>query len=137
MTEEEKKRKFDDVIDYMDLVSRTISKREKAYTISGLIFLVAWGAWIVSSLAHSTLNGMFLLTLFLALIYDQFCFIRMSRAQAEFRGGVEVLRLLGVLEEGDEDGDARGAIRRFWSEGATIVKGWFAKKGAARKEAYA
>lgn len=135
-TEESKfRQQMEAVSAYLDRMSATILETQKAHKISSAIYMVAWGLWIASSFAPDWTYHPATMLFIMALIYDQFRFVRMMRAYAEFRGCIETLRLLGYLPPQNEGGEKKK--RKILSEFRDMVKSWATKKQKARDEVYA
>lgn len=125
---------FSQINEYLDGVILKINETEKRHKISSLIYLVVWLSWVASSFLPDNIHYVFTMAFIFALIHDQFCFTKMMRAYAQFRGAVDILRILGYVPPREEEGVKKK--RKILSEFREMVKGWAIKKQKARDSLY-
>lgn len=119
---------------YLDSLMTKIEETSKRAADANIIYVVVWVCWLVAGFFGRWADDMFQLFFVAALCYDFYRTILRARAYAEFRGAVKMLELLGMIPPPGERDEGKS---KFWEEGVAIVKGWFTKKEAAKKEAYA
>lgn len=112
---------------YLDELSETIQEAKRLHDKSKIIYLIAWLAWVASSILSREFYQIFTLIFIFALIYDQFRYSQMMGAVKEFRGAVKTLEILGYIRPREDDGET-STKKRFWEKGADLVKSWTAKK---------
>lgn len=119
---------------YLDEVILEIEAAQKKYRVSSIIYLIAWALWVASSFAPEVLHTLATTLFIFALIYDQFRLARKIDAQAEFRGAMRILRILGYVPPRDEPGVKNK--KKVLSQFREMVMDWATKKQKARDAVY-
>lgn len=122
------------VSDYLDRLTAAIDTARRAHSFSTALWFVAWLGWVASGFSGIEIEYIFLMVYLFALIYDQYRFREMTNAFREFRGAIEILKLLGYVNLPDR-GDRQK--RKIFEEGVSMVKRWFTQKKEAQEKVYA
>lgn len=122
---------------YLNSLSREIDSCIIREQDAWIIYMIAWGAWMIAGFITGNDGGQVMeLIFFISLVYQSYRHTRTRRAFGEFAGAIKVLELLGMVPPRPPKGE-RESKKRVWSEGIDIVRGWAAKKQKAQEEAYA
>lgn len=134
-TDEQKaKQVVDELGAYLDLLGYNLKRSIKRHMVSSVIYLIAWMGWILGGFFFWG-NWIFTPIFIVALINDQVCFAMMQKAQGEFRGCIETLRILGYIDPNAGKGES-SKEKGVWEKGAEIVRGWMTKKEKSQSEVF-
>ncbi len=119
---------------YMDTLTTAINAAENKYRISKVIYTIMCLVWMGTIFLPNEVTYLGLLGFMFALMYDGYCFTKLMCAYREFRGAIEILRILGFIPPRPPEGEKK---RKLWSEFTDMVKGWATNKKAAQDKVFA
>lgn len=125
-----------DVGDYLDGLVVKILEAEKQNNIAWLIYAVVCVTWIFAAIWGPVLEEVGHLCFFVAIMYAYYRQSRLAEVKGEFRGGLKVLELLGMIPPLDGDSQREAKRAPFWAKGKEMVQSWAKQKEKAR-EVYA
>lgn len=126
---------FTELSQYIEKLGGAIDEALRRRKTSSRIYILTWLAWVIAGLFNHLLGDLFESVFILALIYDAYRFAILRSAFGEFRGAMEVLRILGMLPPRPDPREKKK--RAIFSEGIEMVKRWASSKKKAQEEVYA
>ncbi len=125
---------FKEINDYLhELIVRMEFTSKRSFE-AWIIYMVAWFIWVISGFFAVDLNNIFTMIFFFALVYQFYRSNELAHANAEFRGAVKILRIVGMLPP---PADPVQNKVHFWEEGKELVRAWMNKKQKVQGEVYA